>query len=151
MAGVAAAPLLMPAIGFAAGRPRYRKRRKSPAPAPELQLFGQDGPPTLAQVHRFIDRLWPRLRRQLAQGRGKPSWREADLLAGLALRYGRPEVLAALLAASAGQPAWQPRREKWVQPSGAWQRRWAGAATLTWSWYDGGVLTRSALPLKLPA
>lgn len=149
IAGCASAPLLLPGVSLAVGRPRYRKRRKQSLAAPERALFGQDGPPSLAQVHRCIDRLWSSLQRHLAQGRGKAPWREADLLAGLALRYGRPQLLEALLQASAGKPGWQPRRDKWSQPAGAWRRRWTRSGAVAWSWYDAGVLTRSTLPLKL--
>jgi hypothetical protein len=151
IAGCASAPLLLPGVSLALGRPRYRKRRKQLLAAPEQALFGQDGPPGLAQVQRFIDRRWASLERQLRSGRGKSPWRDADLLAGLALRYGRPEVLAALLEASAGRPGWQPRRDKWSQPAGAWQRRWTRAGAVAWSWHHAGVLTRGTLPLKLPS
>jgi hypothetical protein len=149
IAGCATVPHLLPGVSLAVGRPRYRKRRKQALVAPERALFGAEGPPSLAQVHRCIDRLWASLRRHLAQCRGKPPWREADLLAGLALRYDRPDMLKALLAATDGKPGWQPRRAKWSQPDGAWRRRWTREGAVVWSWHHAGVLTRSLLPLKL--
>ena len=151
MAGAMAAPLLA-ALPLKAGQgPRYRRRFRTTAPAPEQALFA-GGTPTLPQVQAFIDRRWANLARSLGRpprdGR-RPAYRDGDLLAGLALRYGRPEVLAALAAATMLQPGWEARRAKWLAEDSAWRRRWAGAATLSWSWHDGGVLTRSALPLKL--
>jgi hypothetical protein len=154
MTAAAAMPLVAALPQPAAARgPRYRKRRRTGSAAPESALF-TGGPPTLGQVDSFIERQWATLARGLAKPLGggrRPDFRQGDLLAGLALRYGRPEVLAALAAATALQPGWEARRAKWLAEDGAWRRRWASADTLTWSWHDGGVLTRSLLPLKLPA
>jgi len=153
IAGAALVPLLPQALAARAGGPRYRQRRRSGRRPPEAELFAA-GLPGQAKLQRFADNLWHRLQAPLeraAAGQAKPPWRELDLLAGLALRYGRPELLAALVQSCAPLPAAAGRVAKWVAPQSAWHRRWAVAATVTWAWHDRGLLTRSALPLRLPA
>lgn len=148
-----AAPLL-PTMAAARGRPRYRKRRRAARRTPEQIFFAGGGPADLATLQRRADALWQGLQPPLARaalGRASPPWRALDLLAGLALRYGRPELLAALLAAAATLPGAAPRLAKWARAEGPWQRRWTKAANVTWAWHDGGHLTRAALPLTLPA
>ena len=151
IAGCASAPFLtLPAVALAAP-PRRRLRRRAPGAAvqPEHSLFA-GGVPSLTQMQHFIDGLWATLQAHVARG-GAPALRQGDLLAGLALRYGRPEVLAQLLAVTAAQPGWEARRAKWETPDSPWRRRWLRAGRVTWAWHDAGVLTRSTLPLKLPS
>jgi len=151
MTAAAAMPLVAALPQPAAARgPRYRKRRRTASAAPESALFAGTAP-TVGQVQAFIDRLWADLARGLQRTGRRPPYRQGDLLAGLALRYGRPEMLAALVAAVALEPAWAARRAKWLAEDGAWRRRWTTADSLAWSWHQRGVLTRSLLPLKLPA
>jgi hypothetical protein len=143
LAGGLVAPLLPAPVLAAVARPRFRRRRKTPAPPVERQLFAAEAPPTQAAMQAFIERLWTRL---AAAGEGRIPWRQYDLLAGLALRYGRAELLPLL---AARLPPGSARAAKWLGDS-RWRRRWSAAPSLTWSWPEGAGLTRRALPLTLP-
>ena len=144
LAGGLVAPLMPTPVLAAVARPRFRRRRKTPVAPVERQLFTAEAPPTSAAMQAFIECLWARL--DAATGDRRIPWRQYDLLAGLALRYGRAELLPLL---AARLPAGSPRAAKWLGES-RWRRRWSAAPSLRWSWPEGGGLTRRALPLTLP-
>ncbi len=144
LVGGLVAPLLPTSLLAAVSSPRFRRRRKTPDRALERQLFTSDTPPTLGAVQAFIDRLWLVLQAPLS---GAVPWRQYDLLAGLALRYGRPALLPLL---AARLPVASTRADKWLAADSRWRRRWGSAPSLSWSWPEAGHLTRRALPLTLP-